>query len=277
METLKGGVAVITGAGSGIGEALAHKAASIGMKVVLADIDLRRIDRVASAIDASSGTALAIQTDVADPRALDRLAARTHAAFGDVRLLINNAGVETMGLVWDIPADLWERTFRINVLGVVSGVRAFAPRMLERRLPAYIANVASVGGLSIFPVETPYICSKHAVLSYTEGLYLEMRMQKAPIHVSAVMPGPVSTAIFDDAKGAGAAERHHRAAMRDMLAAGMQPAEAAERILAGIAKGDFWVSTHRELTLETARMRAAYLSTLARPGLAEAAREISGL
>jgi short-subunit dehydrogenase len=247
------------------------------MKVVLADIDVRRIDRVASAIEAAGGTALAIQTDVAEPLALERLAAQTHTAFGDVRLLINNAGVETMGLVWDIPADLWERTFRINVLGVVSGVRAFAPRMLERGVPAYIANVASVGGLSIFPVETPYICSKHAVLSYTEGLYLEMRMQKAPIHVSAVMPGPVATAIFDDARGVGAAERHHRATMKDMLADGMAPADAAEHILAGIARGDFWVSTHPELTLQTARMRADYLANLALPGLAEAAREISGL
>ena len=277
MNTLKDGVAVITGAGSGIGAALARKAASIGMKVVLADIDVRRIDAVASTIEAAGGAALAIQTDVADPAALERLAARTHAAFGDVRLLVNNAGVETMGLVWDIPAELWERTFKINVLGVVSGVRAFAPRMLERGAPAYIANVASVGGLSIFPVETPYICSKHAVLSYTEGLYLEMRMQKAPIHVSAVMPGPVATAIFDDARGAGAAQHNHRAIMKDMLADGMEPAEAAERILAGIAGGDFWVSTHPELTLATARMRAEYLSTLARPGLAETARKISGL
>ena len=277
MEAFKDGVAVVTGAGSGIGEALALKAAAAGMKVVLADIDVRRIDRVASAIEARGGIALAIQTDVADPIALERLAAQTHAAFGDVRLLVNNAGVETMGLVWDIPADLWERTFRINVLGVVSGVRAFAPRMLERGLPAYIANVASVGGLSIFPVETPYICSKHAVLSYTEGLYLEMRLQKAPIHISAVMPGPVATAIFADAKGAGAAQQHHRTAMKDMLAGGMQPAEAAEHILAGIARGDFWVSTHPELTAQTARMRAEYLANLALPGLAETAREISGL
>lgn len=277
MDSLKDGVAVVTGAGSGIGEALALKAAAIGMKVVLADIDVRRIDRVAGAIEARGGTALAIQTDVADPLALERLAAQTHAAFGDVRLLINNAGVETMGLVWDIPAELWERTFKINVLGMVSGVRAFAPRMIERRLPAYIANVASVGSLSIFPVETPYICSKHAVLSYTEGLYMEMRMQNAPIRISAVMPGPVATAIFDDAQGVGAAERHHRAAMKRMLADGMSPADAAERILAGIAAGDFWVSTHPEMTLATARMRAEYLANLALPGLAEAAREISGL
>jgi len=277
VETLAGGVAVVTGAGSGIGEALARRAAAIGMKVVLADIDVRRIDRVASAIEAAGGIALAIETDVADPAALDRLAARTHAAFGDVRLLVNNAGVETMGLVWEIPAELWERTFKINVLGVVSGVRAFAPRMLEHGAPAYIANVASVGGLSIFPIETPYICSKHAVLSYTEGLYMEMRMRNAPIHVSAVMPGPVATAIFDDAKGAGVAQHHHRTAMKDMLAAGMQPADAAESILAGIASGEFWVSTHPELTLGMARMRAEYLSTLARPGLSKTARAVSGL
>lgn len=271
------GVAVITGAGSGIGAALARTVASAGMTVVLADIDASRIDQVLADINAAGGAALAIPTDVADPAALDRLAARTHEAFGDVRLLVNNAGVETVGLIWDIPAELWERTLRINVLGVVNGVRAFAPRMLERGAPAYIANVASVGGLSIFPVETAYICSKHAVLSFTEGLYLEMRMQRKPIHVSAVMPGPVATSIFTDAKGAGSAESHHRTVMKDMLADGMKPAEAAQIILTGIARGDFWVSTHPELTLETARQRAEYLSNLARPRLADTARQISGL
>jgi short-subunit dehydrogenase len=271
------GVAVITGAGNGIGEALARTAAASGMTVVLADIDAGRIDRVAAEINSAGGTALAVQTDVADPAALDRLAARTHAAFGDVRLLVNNAGVETVGLIWEIPAELWERTFRINVLGVVNGVRAFAPRMLECGRPAHIANVASVGGLSIFPVETAYISSKHAVLSFTEGLYLEMLMQQKPIHVSAVMPGPVATGIFDVAKGAGSAQDHHRTAMKDMIADGMQPAEAARLILSGIARGDFWVSTHRDLTLRTARMRADYLSALALPDLPDTARKIAGL
>jgi NADP-dependent 3-hydroxy acid dehydrogenase YdfG len=271
------GVAVVTGAGSGIGEALARTAAASGMTVVLADIDAGRIERVCTEIGAAGGTALAIPTDVADPAALDRLAAKTHEAFGDVRLLINNAGVETVGLIWEIPAELWERTFRINVLGVVNGVRAFAPRMLECGRPAHIANVASVGGISIFPVETAYISSKHAVLSFTEGLYLEMLMQRRPIHVSAVMPGPVATSIFDDAKGAGSAQDHHRTVMKDMLADGMQPMEAARIILAGIAHGDFWVSTHPDLTLKTARMRAEYLSSLALPALADTARKIAGL
>jgi NAD(P)-dependent dehydrogenase (short-subunit alcohol dehydrogenase family) len=271
------GVAVITGSGSGIGEALARTAAASGMTVVLADIDAGRIDRISAEINGAGGLALAIPTDVADPAALDRLAAHTHETFGDVRLLVNNAGVETVGLIWDIPAELWDRTFRINVLGVVNGVRAFAPRMLECGRPAHIANVASVGGLSIFPVETAYISSKHAVLSFTEGLYLEMLMQQKPIHVSAVMPGPVSTGIFDDAKGAGSAQNRHRAMMQDMLADGMQPMEAARMILAGIARGDFWVSTHPDLTLRTARMRADYLSRLALPDLPDTARKIAGL
>jgi len=271
------GVAVITGAGSGIGEALAREAAASGMKVVLADIDAASIERVSAEIRANGGAAVGVRTDVADPAALDRLAAATYAAFGDVRLLINNAGVETVGYVWDIPADLWERTLKINVLGVVNGVRAFAPRMLAHGAPAHIANVASVGGISMFPVETAYICGKHAVLSFTEGLYLEMQMQKKPIHISAVMPGPVATRIFETAKGAGAAQQQHRDAMKDMLAGAMQPAEAAGIILEGIARGDFWVSTHPELTAETARGRAAYLTSLTPPELAETAKKILGL
>lgn len=277
LDAFRDGVAVITGAGNGIGEALARAAAAIGMRVVLADIDAASIERVSAEIRAAGGAALPVPTDVADAAALDRLAATTYEGFGDVRLLVNNAGVETIGYVWDIPADLWERTLKINVLGVVNGVRAFAPRMLEHGAPAYIANVASVGGISIFPVETAYICSKHAVLSFTECLYLEMQMQKKPIHVSAIMPGPVATGIFEAAKGAGIAEHHHRSVMRDMLADSMQPMEAARIIFDGIARGDFWVSTHPELTAETARGRADYLANLSRPSLAETARAILGL
>jgi NAD(P)-dependent dehydrogenase (short-subunit alcohol dehydrogenase family) len=272
-----GGVAVITGAGSGIGEAFARTLADLGMTVVLADIDAGRIGRVAADIEAAGGTVLAVPTDVADPAAVDRLAAQTHDAFGDVRLLINNAGVETVGLIWEISAELWERSFRINVLGVINGVRAFVPRMLACGTPASIANVVSVGALAVFPVETLYIMSKHAVLSFTEGLYLELRMQGKPISVSAVMPGPVATNIFADAEGAGGAHAHHRAAMHDMLSAGMPPMEAARLSLAGVAQGDFWVSTHPELTLATARTRGAYLSNLALPDVAAGARAILGL
>ena len=115
LATLDGGVAVITGAGSGIGEGLARYAAELGMKVVLADIDQQRIERIAAEIEVAGGTALAVPTDVSQSEALENLADRAYAAFGDVQLLINNAALEVLGFTWEIPADTWNKTLGINI------------------------------------------------------------------------------------------------------------------------------------------------------------------
>lgn len=274
LEVFKGGVAVITGAGSGIGEGLARRAAELEMKVVLADIAADRIEKVAAEIEAAGGQALAVPTDVRDPAALERLAAQTHETFGDVRLLVNNAGIETLGFCWELSAEAWERTLDINIHGVIHGVRAFAPGMIAAGKPAYIANTSSIGGLGTMPVQTPYILSKHAVIAFSECLFLEMEVKQAPIQVSAVLPGPVATRIFEDSEvGADPADTHHRQAMQSMLATqGISGYEAAERILKQIADGEFWVSTHPELTAEFARQRGAHLSALAKPTLSEEMR-----
>lgn len=276
---LRGGVAVITGAGSGIGEGLARHAAELGMKVVLADIAGDRIDQVAEQIRAAGGEALAVTTDVSEPEALDRLAARTHESYGDVRLLINNAGIETLGFVWELPAAAWEKTLRINIHGVIHGVRAFAPRMLAAGKPAFIANTASIGGLGMMPVQTSYVLSKHALISFSECLYLEMQVKQAPIQVSAILPGPVATRIFTDSEtGEDPVNARHRQAMMTMLETqGMTGYEAAQRILPQIAAGQFWVSTHPEITAQFAQQRAAHLSALAKPSLPAETLEALGV
>lgn len=268
-QALAGGVAVITGAGSGIGEGLARHAAALGMKVVLADIAKDRIEKVAAEITAAGGTALPVPTDVSDPGALDRLAETTRAGFGDVRLLVNNAGIETLGFTWEIPAALWEKTLNINIHGAIHGVRAFAPGMLAAGKPAYIANVASIGALGMMPVQTSYILSKHAILAFSECLYLEMQLKKAPVQVSAVLPGPVATRIFKDSEGAAdPVVVRHRQVMRDMLEqVGITPLAAAETILEQITAGNFWVSTHPDITAGMAQARAAHLSGLHPPVL----------
>ncbi len=269
MTVFRGGVAVITGAGSGIGEGLARLAARQGMRVVLAVVALDRVESVAGDIRAGGAEALAVHTDVSEPEALDRLAALTHEAFGDVTLLVNNAGIETLGYVWELPAALWEKTLKINIHGAIHGVRAFAPRMLEAGKRAWIANTSSIGGLGIMPVQTSYVLSKHAILSFSECLYLEMQVKKAPIHVSAILPGPVATRIFEDSStGEDPVNVRHRDIMRQMLKSdGMSGYEAAERILPQIAEGRFWVSTHPETTREFANNRARHLAELSDPAL----------
>jgi NADP-dependent 3-hydroxy acid dehydrogenase YdfG len=271
-EKFSSGVAVITGAGSGIGEGLAREVAAHGMTVVLADIAADRIAALAAEIEAGGGRALAVPTDVSDPGALDRLAARTHEAFGDVTLLVNNAGIETLGYSWELSAETWERILNVNIHGVVHGVRAFAPRMLAAGKPAIIANLSSIGGLGMMPIQTSYILSKHAVLSFSECLYLEMLLTGKPVQVSVVLPGPVATRIFAEAPTDGSHDEvaHHRRAMEQMLANdGISGREAARRILEGLAAGQFWVSTHPEISDAFAKARADYLANSRVPVLSE--------
>jgi NAD(P)-dependent dehydrogenase (short-subunit alcohol dehydrogenase family) len=269
VDCFNGGVAVITGAGSGIGAGLARHSSELGMRVVVADIAVDRAEAVAEGIRAAGGDALAVHTDVSVPEALDALAAITRERFGDVTLLMNNAGIETLGLVWELPAPLWEKTLQVNIHGVIHGVRAFVPGMLAAGRKAWIANTSSIGGLGMMPIQTSYILSKHAILSFSECLRLEMQLQQAPISVSAILPGPVSTRIFEDSQtGAAPGNERHRQIMHSMIAAdGISADEAARRILPQIAAGEFWISTHPQMTQEFAQRRAQYLTALALPQL----------
>ena len=272
-----GGVAVITGAGSGIGSGLARRVGALGMVVVVADISAERAGQVAEQIRAAGGIAEAQYVDVGQPGELDRLADHVFAAHGGVRLLVNNAGIETIGYSWEVPADRWETTLNVNIHGVVHGVRAFVPRMLARGERAWIANLSSVGGFGIMPQQTAYIMTKHAVQSFSECLYLEMQLKKAPIHVSTVVPGMVRTAIFDDAAGTGepASAAPHRAKMAAMLRDfGMELDQASRLIIDQIAAGAFWVHTHPEMTLGAIEDRIAFLRSQLPPVLNPQARHL---
>lgn len=278
QKVFAGGVAVITGAGAGIGEGLARRASALGMKVVLADIAKDRIDAVARDLVGAGGEALPIVTDVSDPTSLQRLADTVHSKWGDVRLLINNAGIETVGHVWEIPQQRWEKTLNINIHGVVHGTRAFLPRMLESGKPSYIANLSSVGGFGQMPLQTAYIMSKHAVQSFTECLYLEVEMTGKPVHVSSIIPGMVKTRIFDPTGPEAGESPHaaaHRKVMREMMAAyGMDLDAACQTILEQVAAGAFWVSTQPEMTDQIVAHRVQFLSGRNPPALAEGARAI---
>lgn len=279
-EAFTGGVAVITGAGGGIGAGLARRAGAIGMKVVLADISLERAEAVAAELRATGAAAMAAAVDVSRPEELDRLADHVHAVWGDVRLLVNNAGIETIGMSWEIPAARWEQTLNVNIHGVVHGVRAFAPRMLASGKPACIANLASTGSFYVMPTQTAYIMTKHAIEAYTECLYLEMQMTGKPVQVSSIIPGMVKTGIFDAEAGAGEPEgaRRHRAVMRDLMANyGMDLTEAATVIFDKLAAGRFWVDTQPEMTDDAVGARIAFLTKRANPELAPLGRSLLGL
>lgn len=277
---LSGGTAVITGAGSGIGAGIARRAGAIGMTVVLADINLAGAEAVAREITAAGGKAQAMAVDVSKPAELDRLAAEVHARHGNVRLLVNNAGIETLGFVWEIPADRWEATLDINLHGVIHGVRAFVPRMLESGEECWIANLASIGSFGIMPTQTAYMVTKHAVQSFSECLYLEMQIKGAPIHVSSIIPGSVKTGIFDPAHARDDSDfgAQQRKVMHDMMYSyGMELDEAARVIVEGIARGDFWVSTQPQMTRDMLAGRIAFFQSEAPPVLVGEAAAILGV
>ena len=280
QEKFAGGVAVITGAGSGIGAGLARRAGELGMTVVVADIVTPKAESVAEEIRSAGGKAEVMTVDVSRPAELDRLAAEVFDRHGEVRLLINNAGIETLGLTWDIPLERWEATLNINIHGVVHGVRAFVPYMLKAGKEAWIGNLSSVGGFGIMPTQSAYTMTKHAVQAFSEGLYLEMEISNSPIHVSSIIPGMVKTEIFAANAGAGEPENaaRHRTVMRELMQNyGMELAEGCQRILAQMADNKFWVSTQPEMTEEIVGARIEFLRTKQNPVLGDAQKQLLGI
>lgn len=269
-EAFCGGLAVITGAGAGIGAGLARRAAQLGMRVIVADISPASAQSVAAEIEAAGGTAHAMVVDVSRADLIERFAGEVHERFGNVRLLVNNAGIETVGYTWEIPAERWDATLDINVHGVVHGVRAFMPHMIASGEECWVANLSSVGGFGQMPIQTSYIMSKHAVQSFSECLKLEVGLLDLPIHVSAIIPGMVRTRIFDATDAdQGEVAVAHRTAMREAMAAnGMDLGKACERIMDQLATGQFWVSTQPRMTQMFVENRAAFLSAQAEPVLA---------
>lgn len=250
-EIFGGGVAVITGAGAGVGAGLARRATDLGMTVVLADVDGVAIGKLREELE-SDGEVIDVVCDVGDPLAVDRLAETVYRDIGPVRLLVNNAGIQQFGYLWDTPVDNWDRVMQINVSGVFHGIRSFLPRMLASDAQSWVWNLASIGAAVAVPLQTPYIVSKHAVLALTECLRLEVELagHAHHVHVQAVMPGAVKSNIFEAGGGVDdgdrAAAESQRSAMLEIKADAMDPVAAAEVVFDRAAAGDFYLLTQPE-------------------------------
>jgi len=270
-----GGVAVITGAGAGIGAGLARHASQLGMTVVLADIDAAAIAALRDEIRVAGGNAVDAVCDVRDAAAVQRLADRVFDEFGAVRLLVNNAGVEQFGYLWDTPLANWQRIVDVNINGVFHGIRAFLPRMMSTDAPAWVWNLSSIGGVAVVPLQAPYIMSKHAVLALTECLNLEVQSagHAHHIHVQAVLPGAVVSNIFESAGGVDTgntdAAEGQRAAMLDIKAAAMDPLAAAQVVFDQAAEGRFYLITQPDYVGAAMSERARVLTSQQAPQLRE--------
>jgi NAD(P)-dependent dehydrogenase (short-subunit alcohol dehydrogenase family) len=233
MKELRGAVAVVTGAGSGIGRALAQELASTGTQLALADVNGAALQKTLALL--SSTTARTYPVDVADPSAVDQFALEVHRDFGRVSLLINNAGVALHGTFAEVSLADMEWLFRINFWGVVHGCKSFLP-LLQQEPDAHIVNVSSVYGLFGPPGQAAYASSKFAVRGFTEVLRHELKGSN--IRVSCVHPAGIQTAIAENAR-IGQDARPENAAMvrqRFKKLASISSTEAARTILKGIRR-----------------------------------------
>jgi NADP-dependent 3-hydroxy acid dehydrogenase YdfG len=267
MIEFAGKTAVVTGAASGIGRAMAERFLVEGMKVVLADIEADALARTEGEL-AAVGTVASHLTDVSKAEDLQALADFALRTFGRVNLLCNNAGVGIGGAVWEHTVRDWEWLLGVNVWGVIHGIRTFVPIMLERGDDCHIVNTASAAGLDARPWLGMYSASKAAVVAISEALRDELAATGAKIGVSVLCPAIVNTRIGDaernrpaELKNDGDAEVPPQAqafgeAFRAMLATGIPPEAVADAVIEAIRSQRLYILTNAE-TVERVQRRAS--------------------
>jgi NAD(P)-dependent dehydrogenase (short-subunit alcohol dehydrogenase family) len=253
MELTAGKVAVVTGAASGIGFALASRLAQAGLDVVLADVEVPALAEAEQKIADLGVKTLAVPTDVSDEAAVQALADAAVKRFGAVHVVCNNAGVETDADPWLGPISAWKWVLGVNLWGVIHGIRAFLPQFLSQG-GGYFVNTASIAGL--YPGFAPsYDASKHAVVAISEDLYNSMSLAGLPVGVSVLCPGWVRTKIMDASRnwpaslgdqpppsfGSEAVSKH----VRHAIDAAIVPAAVADLVADAVVEDRFWVFTEQ--------------------------------
>jgi len=252
MELTRGNVAVVTGAGSGIGFALAERFAVAGLNIVLADVQDDALAAAAEKIGAHGVETLTVLTDVSQEADVQALARATIERFGAVHVVCNNAGVASLADPWFGPTSSWEWVLGVNLWGVIHGCRTFLPHLAGG---GHIVNTASVAGL--FPGFGPsYDASKHAVVALTEDLFNTVQVAGLPIGVSVLCPGWVNTKIVDAGRNwpahlgakpdddpiTGVMVNHARRA----IAEGVTPASIADAVAEAVIANRFWIIPQQE-------------------------------
>ncbi|MFC5547142.1 SDR family oxidoreductase [Massilia aerilata] len=263
MQQFEGRVAVITGAASGLGREFANTAASLGMKLVLADIDAKGLERATAALQAGGAEVISMVVDVSKREHVEELADAAMIRFHGVHLVFNNAGVAAGGLVWENSEADWEWVLGVNLWGVIHGVRVFTPIMLEcaRRDPHYeghIVNSASMAGLLNPPAMGVYNVSKHAVVSLSETLYHDLRLVDAPVRASVLCPYFVPTGIahseahrphaLENDEGPTASQQAAQTLVNKAVESGkVSAADVARIVFEAVREGRFYIYSHPQM------------------------------
>ncbi|HET6353308.1 SDR family NAD(P)-dependent oxidoreductase [Streptomyces sp.] len=193
MRLRQGQVAVVTGAASGVGLAMARRFAAEGLGVVLADVEEQALHKAADELTADGARVLAHTVDVADRASVFQLADAAYETFGAVHVLCNNAGVGSgaEGRMWEHEPNDWKWAFAVNVWGVFHGIQAFVPRMIASGEPGHVVNTSSGdGGIAPLPTASVYAVTKSAVVTMTESLYAHLKAEHARVGASVLFPGP---------------------------------------------------------------------------------------
>jgi NAD(P)-dependent dehydrogenase (short-subunit alcohol dehydrogenase family) len=246
MKDLSGKVAVITGAASGIGLAMANRFASEGMKLVLADIEAPALDAAVAGLP--PGTEFVTMVcDVSKVEQVDALRDRALESFGSVHLVCNNAGVGSGGPMESLDLNDWEWVLGVNLWGVIYGVRAFLPLLVEQG-EGHIVNTASVAGLFAAPYMGAYNVSKYGVVALSETLSNELSLTQSPVGVSVLCPSWVKTNIATATRNRPGGAPVDADAISEVIGTfiekGIDPAGVADLVAEAVLTKQFWIITH---------------------------------
>ncbi len=255
VKELKGKVAAVTGAASGLGRAMALAFAGDGMHVALADVDEANLAAAADEVRAKGVRALAMRVDVSRGEEVEGLARRTVAELGAVHVVCNNAGVSPLAPVWEATEPDWRWTLGVNLWGVIHGVHVFTP-ILHAQGEGHLVNTASVAGLINPPGSGVYNVTKHAVVALSESLYHDLAERKSRVGVSVLCPAYVPTGIVDSERNrppefanSPAPKSPERLAREAMLRKAVQSGklsadDVAQAVVAAVKENRFYVLTH---------------------------------
>ena len=276
MRRLSGRVAVVTGAASGIGRALAERFGREEMKVVLADVEMDALEAAVGELRERGIEAVSVRCDVSRREDVEQLAAVTIETFGAVHVVCNNAGVESGAPFSEIPMATWDWVLGVNLHGVLHGCQVFLP-LLRRQEEAHIVNTSSIAALNGYLLTgAPYVASKFAVLGLTENLHHELSASGSSVGVSLLCPGFVNTRMPLSERNRPAAvpasgEHPVRAAIGAAVVAsaglvGLEPAVVAEEVVDAIRSRRFYVLPHLDEALDAVRRRLRWMTDNVPPG-----------
>lgn len=259
MQDFEGKVAVVTGAASGVGKALAERFAQAGMKVVLADVEEQALDTTVAEFRGREFDVLGVLTDVSKAASVEEMARRTLDAYGGVHVLCNNAGVLAMDgdrRIWEHSLRDWEWMLGVNMWGVIHGIKTFLPIMLAQDVEGHVVNTASIAGLTSGAGLAIYGTTKHAVVRISEALHLQLAEMDAKVKTSVLCPSGVNTRIAqasrnrpdelwdEGARSSPEQIAQQRSGRTNLSQMGMPPEEVAEQVLQAIQDEQFYILTH---------------------------------